>query len=83
MEQRLQALSTPTSLKHYTAMMIASDGQVIFSGELLAADDADALAQAKLLIKDHAVDVWDGLRFVGLVDAVKQEPTEPPGSSAL
>lgn len=75
MEQLLRALFAPTSLKRYTAMMIADDGRVLFSGDLLATDDADAMAQAGDLAKNRSVDVWDGLRFVGLVDAVGVELT--------
>lgn len=75
MEQLLQTPSAPTSVKRYTAMMVAFDGRVIFSGNLLAANDADALSQARELAKEHAVDVWDGLRFVGRVGAAKIEVT--------
>lgn len=75
MEQLLRTLYAPTTLKHYTAMMIAHDGQVLFSWELLATDDADVLSQAKSLAVTHAVDVWEDLRFVGLVDAAQPELT--------
>lgn len=71
MEQLLLALYEPTSLKPYTAVMIARDGHVLFSGELLAADDADALAQVRDVARNHSVDVWDGLRFVGLIEAAQ------------
>lgn len=73
MEELLQALEAPTSLKPYKAVMSARDGEVVFSGELLAADDADALAQIRDVARNLRVDVWEGLRFIGLVDPAQSE----------
>ncbi|GEP11240.1 hypothetical protein MGN01_30850 [Methylobacterium gnaphalii] len=43
---------------------MTSDGHVLDTIKLNASDDAAALSLARVLAEKHAVELWDGLRFI-------------------
>lgn len=49
----------------YRAIIVAKGGTVINAVRLQAHDDEQALQSAKSLMNGHAVELWDGARFVG------------------
>jgi hypothetical protein len=50
--------------REYRAITHAGDGRVIGVRALVAQCDAEAIAQVEALVRDFAMDLWDGLRFV-------------------
>ncbi len=54
----------PADACEYRAITHAGDGRVREVRPLLARSDAEAIAQAEALVREFAVDLWDGLRFV-------------------
>ncbi len=50
--------------REYRAITLAHDGRVREVRLLWAGSDAEAIAQAETLVRDCALDLWDGLRFV-------------------
>lgn len=50
--------------RRYHAFLIDADGRVVRSKSLPASDDQDALQQAEAFVDGHAVELWDGLRFM-------------------
>ena len=50
--------------REYRAITLAHDGRVREVRLLWAESDAEAIAQAETLVRDCALDLWDGLRFV-------------------
>lgn len=50
--------------REYRAIALAHDGRVREVRLLWAGSDAEAIAQAETLVRDCALDLWDGLRFV-------------------
>lgn len=51
-------------MRDYRAISHAQDGRVIGVRALVAGCDAEAIAQVEALVRDFAMDLWDGLRFV-------------------
>jgi len=50
--------------REYRAITLAHDGRVREVRLLWAGSDSEAIAQAETLVRDCALDLWDGLRFV-------------------
>lgn len=50
--------------------MIGADGRIIRTARLAAGGGDQALTPASALVDDHAVDLWDGLRFIEHLDPV-------------
>ena len=48
----------------YCILVLRSDGQVIRILPIRAQDDDDAERTAQMVVDGHAVDLWDGLRFI-------------------
>jgi hypothetical protein len=48
----------------YRAISITREGGVAEIRALVALSDEDAIAQTAALVRDLAMDLWDGLRFV-------------------
>ncbi|GJD70109.1 hypothetical protein [Methylobacterium gnaphalii] len=53
-----------TSPTRYRLTALTSDGHVLDTIKLNASDDAAALSLARVLAEKHAVELWDGLRFI-------------------
>jgi hypothetical protein len=60
----------PGSAPLYRALLLSPDGPVIDIQTLIAADDEEAVQLAKSIVDGHAVDLWDGLRFIEHFDPV-------------
>ena len=60
---RTDSLSEPRP-PAYRAIIIAKSGTVINAWRILADTDEQATNQAKALVDGHAVELWDGLRFI-------------------
>lgn len=48
----------------YRALVLEMDGQLVSMCALTAYDDAEATELAKAMLDGHAVELWDGLRFI-------------------
>ncbi|MHC2019716.1 hypothetical protein [Methylobacterium sp. CM6247] len=48
----------------YRVILIAKSGTVVNAMRLQADDDAEACERAKAMVDGHAVELWDGLRFI-------------------
>jgi hypothetical protein len=48
----------------YLAIVVRADGSPVVRIPIAKTDDEAAKAQARTLVDGHAVDLWDGLRFV-------------------
>ncbi|MCE4225263.1 hypothetical protein HCU64_16020 [Methylobacterium sp. C25] len=53
-----------SAFTQYRLTALASDGHVLDTIKLNAADDAAALSLARVMAEKHAVELWDGLRFI-------------------
>jgi len=65
------AVETPTrswDRAAYRVFLLDGDGSVRTSFPLTAADDAEVLALAGAMVDGHAVELWDGVRFIGRFD---------------
>lgn len=54
----------------YRALILKADGTLVRHHKLAAFDDAGAAEQAEIMVNGHAVELWDGLRFIEHFDAV-------------
>ncbi|GJD59627.1 hypothetical protein [Methylobacterium dankookense] len=54
----------------YRAFLLDADGNVVRTEYLAAETDDAALALAEPMANGHAVEVWDGLRFIEHFDAL-------------
>jgi hypothetical protein len=48
----------------YRAYTVGSDGHFIGFVELICADDAEAIGEAKRLVDGHDIELWSGERLV-------------------
>jgi hypothetical protein len=62
-QSQAEALSEPRP-PAYRAIIIAKSGTVVNALRLQAEDDEKACERAKALVNGHAVELWDGLRFI-------------------
>ena len=52
----------------YLVFLLDGDDSVQTSLPLTAADDAEVLALASAMVDGHAVELWDGVRFIARFD---------------
>ena len=57
----LDKLPTPP---RYRAILLGKSGEVLGMTRLQVSDDPTAIVEAKALINGHAVELWDGVRFI-------------------
>ncbi|MER2265274.1 hypothetical protein [Methylobacterium oxalidis] len=57
----------------YRAFLIDPDGRVVAIEHLAARDDEAALVLARTLVDGHAVELWDGMRFIEHFDALASQ----------
>ena len=53
----------------YRALILTHEGLVLRTERVPADDDHAALTLAETLSREHAVELWDGLRFIERFDA--------------
>lgn len=58
------APETPVRSSMYRALFLLPDGEVIATRRLSAADDREAITLVKAMVDYHAVELWNGLRYV-------------------
>ncbi|MCJ2050668.1 hypothetical protein [Methylobacterium sp. J-070] len=58
----------------YRAMTVTGDGRVMANLSLFAGSDLEAIAAAKVLAYDQAVELWDDLCFIDRFEAGLQRP---------
>ena len=59
-------------VENYRLFKVADDGQRIEFEELVCRDDGHAVHLAKRLVLDHDVEVWNGSRFVFLLECKRR-----------
>lgn len=57
-------LDKPPMPPRYRAILIGKSGEVLGMTRLSVRDDPTAIVEAKALVNGHAVELWDGLRFI-------------------
>jgi hypothetical protein len=61
-------------MAEYRAFNVGSDGHLFGFKHLICADDAEAIAQAKLLIDSHfGIELWSGDRLVSRLKAAAKK----------
>lgn len=58
----------------YRATLVSAQGMVVSTIRIAASHDVEAREKAKALVDSHAVDLWEGLRFIDHFPAV--DPSE-------
>lgn len=48
----------------YRVFLLAKTGNVIGTIPISVEDDSEAVERAKAMVDGHAVELWDGLRFI-------------------
>ncbi len=48
----------------YRVLLLQRDGAVVEIQVVIAGDDSEAIALAKAMVDGHAVELWDGVRFI-------------------
>lgn len=63
---------TTTSVwpRAYRALILKPDGTLVRQHTLVAFDDEEATELAEVMLDGHAVELWDGLRFIEHIEAV-------------
>ncbi|GJD93132.1 hypothetical protein OCOJLMKI_0322 [Methylobacterium iners] len=57
--------SDPTSsARRYRALVLYENGRILKTVEFSAWGEGAALAIAKGMVNEHAIELWDGLRFL-------------------
>lgn len=57
----------------YRAILLGPSGRIASLVNLVAADDGDALSLAEAMVDGHAVELWDGVRFIEHFPALDPE----------
>ena len=57
-------LDKPPMPPRYRAILIGKSGEVLGMARLNVDDDPTAMVEAKALVNGHAVELWDGVRFI-------------------
>jgi hypothetical protein len=55
------------TLFEYRAYVVGNDGHFVGCSEMICRDDGEAVAQAKQLVSDSDIEVWNRNRFVVLL----------------
>jgi hypothetical protein len=64
-DRKLRAPAEDREMVEYRVYTVDRDGHILRVKALICADDAEAIDQAKrLVIVDHAVELWSGARLV-------------------
>lgn len=74
MDRSYRLFDDPEFPSAYRAMTLTGDGRVMANLSLIASSDLEAIAAAKVLADAHAVELWDGLRFIDRFEAGLQRP---------
>lgn len=64
-----EGLDEPSQPPRYRVLMLSEGGQVLRMEHLAARDDAEAMRRAHSLVDRHAVELWDGVRFIERFEA--------------
>jgi hypothetical protein len=59
-------------MEKYHLCKVAEDGQRIEFKELVCRDDGHAVHLAKQVVQDHDVEVWNGNRYVFLLECKRR-----------
>jgi hypothetical protein len=51
-------------MQEYRAYIVGLDGHIIGVEPMVCANDEEGIKRAKLLVKDHSVELWCGSRLV-------------------
>ncbi len=63
-------------MTEYRAYAVSNDGNFTGFEPLACAEDAEAISQAKQLLDDyHAIEVWNGARFIQRLSGEKSRKT--------
>lgn len=62
--ERLALTGVEKTAPSYQALILTSDGRIAGTKRLASRNDDEALHAAEGIASDHAVDLWDGLRFI-------------------
>lgn len=54
----------------YLVLILEPDGTLVRQHDLVAFDDEEAIELAEIMVDGHAVELWDGLRFIEHFDAI-------------
>lgn len=54
----------------YRVILLAKDGAVVSAARISVDDDESAIEAAQAMVDGHAVELWDGLRFIEHFPAV-------------
>jgi hypothetical protein len=65
MARSYRFFDVPEVPRAYRAMTLTGDGRVAANVPLCAGSDLEALTAAEVLAGELAVELWDGLRFIG------------------
>ncbi|MCJ2083928.1 hypothetical protein [Methylobacterium sp. J-090] len=57
----------------YRAILLGPTGRIASLVNLIAGDDKDALRLAEAMVDGHAVELWDGVRFIEHFPALDPE----------
>ena len=65
-EERLgfDGLDKPSMPPRYRVILLGKSGEVLGMNRLHVGDDPTAIVEAKALVNGHAVELWDGVRFI-------------------
>ena len=55
-------------------MILSPEGLVIDLRALKATGDDEAISLAKAMVDGHAVELWEGLRFIEHIDPAQPQP---------
>ncbi len=61
----------------YRVYTLGEDGHIVRRTETYCLDDEAALERAKNLAEGHAVELWEGDRFIALIDGKDGSSTPP------
>jgi hypothetical protein len=69
---------TSVTSSAYRALILLPDGRVFDTHSLMADDDDEAITLAEAMVDGHAVELWDGLRYIEYFAAKFPHPDDRP-----